>query len=376
LNKKRILIATHAPLSPEFGAGQMAMNLGKALQDKGHDVTLWSPYPMKGMTRWWQKFHSLRVMRSKFDDFLRTQNTFDVIDCYSPLLTKQASKSSPIVIARSMQPEILYMASQLHDRQSKDLKSRVLLPLNLFFMVIDLLLLFQTWIRASYILCLGSLELEWMKNWFPWWKSKLFSYNNALSATEQEILSKIRLSRQPLLTSKIRFIWIGRWVSHKGVAELVDFIMKRAAANLDDTFTIAGCGHFAEKSFPSDLLSSGRVRINPSFDRNQLYKLLAEHDVGLFTSRVEGWGLVLNEMLESGMPVFATDTGGAPDLKPSFKTMLQSFPPKLDSEIDIEHDFSGIENYYQKFSWPKIAENYIEILTSNSKLQTTDTQNH
>lgn len=41
------------------------------------------------------------------------------------------------------------------------------------------------------------------------------------------------------------------------------------------------------------------------------------YDAGLFTSEAEGWGLSLNEMLESDMPVFATEVGGVRDLRPA-----------------------------------------------------------
>ncbi|RUR86791.1 glycosyltransferase family 4 protein [Chlorogloeopsis fritschii PCC 9212] len=360
----RILIATHSPLSTEFGAGQMAINLAEAFREQGHDVTLWSPYPMPNMTRWWQGLQSLQLMRSKLDEFLESQKPFDIIDCYAPFITKKASRAG-LVVARSVQPEILYILSQINNSQETGLRKLALLPFSYLFSIAHLFLLIQAWGRAKYILCLGSLELQWMKKWFPWWRNKLTYYKNALSKTDQVELAKVRLNRKKNQKEGTRFLWIGRWVAHKGIKELVDFIVKRAASYPQDTFTIAGCGNNAEKDFPIELIQSGTVKILPSFERIQLYYLLANHDMGLFTSRVEGWGLVLNEMLESGMPVFATPAGGVLDLQQFSKDMLRKFPPPL-GQISNEQIISMcMDNYYSIFSWETIAKNYIDFIGNN-----------
>lgn len=359
----RILIATHSPLSAKFGAGQMAINLAEALRDQGHDVTLWSPHPMPNLTRWWQGFQSIQLMRSKLDDFIKTQQRFDVIDCFGVLITKRLAQSA-LVVARSVQPDILYIISGLIHPQERGLKKIIILPLNYVFALLYTILLLQGWRRSHYILCLGSLEREWMNKWFPWWRSKLIYYVNALSKADQAELANIRLNRKKYEREGIRFLWIGRWTAHKGINELVDFILQRSASHAEDTFTIAGCGTNAEKDFLPELIQSGRVKILLSFERDQLYSLLANHDVGLFTSKVEGWGLVLNEMLESGMPVFATPAGGVTDLQPFFE-ILMPFPPSVQFMPDVLRSSKDIEDYYRFCSWEKIAEIYTTKISAN-----------
>ncbi|OUL19787.1 hypothetical protein BV378_31715 [Nostoc sp. RF31YmG] len=361
----RILIATHSPISAEFGAGQMAINLAEALRGQGHDVTLWSPYPMPNLTRWWQGIQSIQLMRSKLDAFIEAQEPFDVIDCFPVLITKRVAQSA-LVVARSVQPDILYMASNLINPQERGLKKNILLPFNYLMALVNILLLLQAWKRSHHILCLGSLELEWMKKWFPWWRSKLIFYVNALSKTDQTELAKIRLHRKNYEGQGLRFLWIGRWTAHKGITELLDFIVKRAASHPQDSFTIAGCGTNPKEDFPPELIESGSLKILQSFDRSQLYSLLANHDVGLFTSKVEGWGLVLNEMLESGMPVFATSAGGVSDLQPFFE-MLMPFSPAFEFIPDMLKFSTSIEDYYRVCSWESIAEKYTkQILTQTS----------
>ncbi|MEH2385331.1 MAG: glycosyltransferase family 4 protein [Nostoc sp.] len=335
----------------------MAINLAEALRLKGHDVTLWSPHSMPNLTRWWQGLQSIQLMRSKLDAFIATQERFDIIDTSAHLITKRVAQSG-LVVARSVQPQILYILSDLKDKPETSLKEIILLPFDYLFFITVVFLLMQGWQRSKYIFCLGSLELEWMKKWFPWWRSKLIFYVNALSKADQVELTNIRLNRKKHESEGIRFLWIGRWTAHKGIHELVDFIIQRAASHPEDTFTIAGCGTNAEKDFSPELIQSGRLKILPSFERNQLYSLLANHDAGLFTSKVEGWGLVLNEMLESGMPVFAKPAGGVTDLQEFFK-ILMTFPPPPQLMLDIISSYIDVDDYYRRYSWETIAENYI-----------------
>ena len=354
----RILIVTHAPLSPEFGAGQMAINLGDALRRQGHEVTLWSPHPLPSVSRWFRNIQQLILMRKKLDQFLDTQEPFDIIDCPGVLVTKKISQSSSVLVARSVQPDILYLLSDLIISPKRVLN-------NLLYLAIHISYLTKGWARANYILCLGSLELEWMKNWFPWWEKKLLFYVNAISEYEQAEFSKIRFNRIVSIKDGVKFLWIGRWSNHKGIKKLVKFIVDRYVSHPHDTFTLAGCGNYAQKDFPDDLIKSQRLIIIPSFDRSDIISLLKDSNVGLFTSNVEGWGLSLNEMLESGMLVFATIAGGVPDLQTFCKNLL-SFPPPRKFSFEIFENLQISEHYYNSFTWNKIADKYDSEIISRS----------
>jgi glycosyltransferase involved in cell wall biosynthesis len=355
----RILVATHAPLSLEFGAGQMAINLGEAFTSQGHDVTLWSPCPLPPNN--WSVFHFLqqiRAARKKIDAFLDGKDQFDLIDCPSIYITDRVMKSGTVIISRSVQPEILYLINDFLDVTS--FTNLLKKPLHALDICCYFFYLIQGWHKVDGILCLGRLEIEWMLNKFPWLEGKLNFYPNALASNEQESLTKIRLQRQQLDQNSIDFLWIGRWASHKGNIDLINFMIERTKIRPHDSLTIAGCGHNIEKDIPSQLIESGQIKIIPTFVRQDICLLLSEHQVGLFTSKVEGWGLVLNEMLESGMTVYASPAGGVPDLQSYFPMMLRTFPPELDISI-ANHENCDWDQYYQRFSWRSIAENYLKI---------------
>ncbi len=161
----------------------------------------------------------------------------------------------------------------------------------------------------------------------------------------------------------LRFLWLGRWHPHKGTDILTKFIDKRAKQNPDDTFTIAGCGRDAVQQLPKTLIDSGRLSVVPGFPRSQLAEMLGRHDVGLFTSRTEGWGLVLMEMLEAGLTVYATGVGAVPDLKPFFPNTLRSFPPEANLILSAQR-WEQEHEYCQVFNWDTIAAHYLELVAN------------
>src|SRR5258706_12059078 len=240
----RILVVTHAPLASEFGAGQIAINLAQPLQKLGHEVVLWSPDGILPKTRWWQRN---RIISSKFKKFLANQKKFDVIDSPASFITRKVKQSSSIVIARSVQPDILYLLTVLNHEFGSIRK--ILRTCSQFVgTLVSTILILQGWHRANYIACFGSLELSWMAKWFFWWRRKLILYYGALSTEDQITLAKVRENRQEIKNQHrhIRFIWIGRWTSHKGVKNLLNFIRDRSAHFPEETYTIAGCGSNAQ----------------------------------------------------------------------------------------------------------------------------------
>ena len=280
----RILIVSHPPLATELGAAQIALRLAEALRERGHDAMAWSPEPLPPDTRWWNLW---RRQTRAAELFAAANGPFDVIDTPALSASRRLSRHGRLV-ARSVQPELRYL---LVDVRS-DLAER-LSPGSLAHAVVAVpraAAILGGWRRASRILCLGTLELEWMRRRHPRWAGKL-----------------------------------GLYV----------------------------CG------LPPEWLRSGRVRLVPSFPRTALPELLASHDAGLFTSEVEGWGLSLAEMLESGLPVYATEAGAVADLRPYFPGSLRPFPPPAEIAPAPAEDLEA-GGYYERFSWPAVARSYEE----------------
>ena len=351
---RRVLIACPAPLQPEYGAAQMALNLAGALRARGHHVDLWSPAPGP----WWSRH---RRMRHELDAYLVAHERYDVIDAPSYLVTAAAARSATVV-ARSVQPDAHYLfAEWLHElrraaRPNAGWRAVLrILARSIAYAAYDLwwiCLMLRGWMRARYVLSLGSLEHEWMRRRLPMLRAKLHWYVNALAPAEQERLREVHRTRHPR-DGSTRFLWIGRWSAHKGTERLLRFLEARAVTHPGDRVTIAGCGTIPDVD-ASRLASIPTVRVVPRFKRDALYEMLASHDAGLFTSEVEGWGLVLNEMIESGLPVYAVASGGVPDLR-RYGADIRHFPPR---DEPIAPATPPRADYFRDCSWAAIAASY------------------
>jgi glycosyltransferase involved in cell wall biosynthesis len=352
----KILVVSHPPLAPEHGAAQMALNLAAALQERGHEATPWSPEPLPPQVRWWDRWI---WQRRRLEEFLQGRS-FDVIDLPSISISPRIAAQA-LIVARSVQPELLYLRSTQRERLRLFPKAPLRITAEAATWPWVARAVRSGWHRAHLILCLGSLELAWMRERFPRLGHRLAMYVNALSAADQEALAPLRADRRPQPGPGTRFLWLGRWVAHKGIRRLVRFLAERAATHPDDTFTLAGCGSEALADCPAGLVHGGRVQAVPSFSRSELPALLARHDAGLFTSEVEGWGLSLNEMLEAGLPVYATRAGGVADLGPCVPRSLRPFPPPDEIDPVVDRDL-GATGYYERFTWPRIAAQYEETV--------------
>lgn len=353
----RILLVSHPPLEAESGAAQIALNLAAALREHGHDALAWSPEPLEPGARWWNLW--LR-RRAAIEQFAAAQGPFDVVDVPAISASSGLACQGRLVV-RSIQPELLYL---LDDLKSQFLGPRpsARAPAHALHGIAIATSILAGWRRAQVILCLGSREREWMRRRFPRWAAKLGCYVCSPSAADRAALAEARRDRGPASgRESTRWLWIGRWSSHKGTANLLAWLRERAASHPGDRLTVAGCGEGAARDWAvgwrRELLASGRVRLLPGFARGELPGLLTAHDAGLFTSLVEGWGLCLNEMLEAGLPVYATEAGATVDLRPFFPGSLRPFPPPAGPPPPADDDPQE-SGYLRRFAWPAIARSY------------------
>jgi glycosyltransferase involved in cell wall biosynthesis len=93
----------------------------------------------------------------------------------------------------------------------------------------------------------------------------------------------------------------------KGISELLEAFSRLAEGEL----YVAGDGSL--QPLVTQAVESGRVTYLGHLDRPALQRLYADSDVLVLPSRHEVWGLVINEALEHGLPVIATEAAGAVD---------------------------------------------------------------
>ena len=115
----------------------------------------------------------------------------------------------------------------------------------------------------------------------------------------------VLMKRQP--HRPVRFLYVGQLIARKGVGELLEAFSQLPEGEL----YVAGDGPL--RPLVTQAVRSGRVTYVGHVDRPALQRLYSDSDVLVLPSRYEVWGLVINEALEHGLSVIATQAVGAVD---------------------------------------------------------------
>lgn len=107
----------------------------------------------------------------------------------------------------------------------------------------------------------------------------------------------------------VKLLFVGGLSQRKGIAELFE-----AAAKFGNNVSLTVIGQKASNQCKAldDALAS--VNWIPSMPHQEILKMMREHDVFLFPSFFEGFGLVITEAMSQGTPVITTDRTAGADL--------------------------------------------------------------
>lgn len=107
-----------------------------------------------------------------------------------------------------------------------------------------------------------------------------------------------------------RFLFCGSWDAMKGVHYLAKGFELFRAQGGSAILTVVGGGHPASiirKSFDESVHAF--VHVVDRVDEDELMRIYRTHDVLLFTSTYEGFGMVVPEAMSQGLPVIGTSEG-------------------------------------------------------------------
>lgn len=107
----------------------------------------------------------------------------------------------------------------------------------------------------------------------------------------------------------VKLLFVGGLSQRKGIAELFE-----AAAKFGNHVSLTVIGQKASNQCRA--LDDALATVNwiPSLPHNEILKMMREHDVLLFPSFFEGFGLVITEAMSQGTPVITTDRTAGGDL--------------------------------------------------------------
>lgn len=108
---------------------------------------------------------------------------------------------------------------------------------------------------------------------------------------------------------KIKVLFVGGLSQRKGLSYFFDAIK---GLEKDIEATVVGRGNINECQALKYALST--VNYIPSLPHDEILKLMSEHDLFIFPSLFEGFGLVITEAMSQGTPVITTDRTCGPDI--------------------------------------------------------------
>lgn len=110
-------------------------------------------------------------------------------------------------------------------------------------------------------------------------------------------------------STPLRLLFVGGLSQRKGIADLF-----AAVEAIGSKIELTVVGHKATDNCPALDAALAKHRWIPSLPHAGILKLMREHDVLVFPSLFEGFGLVITEAMSQGTPVITTDRTAGPDL--------------------------------------------------------------
>jgi len=110
-------------------------------------------------------------------------------------------------------------------------------------------------------------------------------------------------------TRPLKLLFVGGLSQRKGIADVF-----AVADRLQPHVELTVVGHKPAVDCPELARALRRHRWIPSLPHGEILKLMHSHDLLLFPSLFEGFGLVITEAMSQGTPVITTDRTAGPDL--------------------------------------------------------------
>lgn len=107
----------------------------------------------------------------------------------------------------------------------------------------------------------------------------------------------------------LKLLFVGGLSQRKGIADVFAAVEK-----LKSHVSLTVVGHKASNQCPALDQSLAKHKWIPSLPHEEILKIMNQHDVLLFPSLFEGFGMVITEAMSQGTPVITTERTAGPDL--------------------------------------------------------------
>lgn len=373
----KILLTIHHELDPNLGAPGVTWRIGQEYKKLGHEVSYFSfddlpkflPSIVKAML--FPEFVAYRVA------VLANQDKVDILDAstgdawlwarLSKLLPKKrTSKTTPLIVTRSHGLEHTVHLQLLEEVRLGNMKLSWKYPFYhgsfRLWEVADSLRL------ADLALLLNDYDLNYSVDQLEVDRDRAYIVKNGVLDT----LLNLPVP-EPLNDEIIRIAHIGSYIPRKGIhysVPALDSLLK-SFPQMEVSFlgTMAPREDVIANFDPSVV---DRIQVIPTYQNNELPRLLAGHSIHLFPSLSEGFGLAVVEAMACGLVPIVTSIPGPTEIVTNdFDALV--IPPRDSSAIenavkkligDREYMNRLRINAYntaQKYSWASIAKTNLDL---------------
>lgn len=182
----------------------------------------------------------------------------------------------------------------------------------------------------------------------------------------------------------VRFLFVGRFAFNKGIDLLMQAARRLADEGAPASFELVGGGplldHYRTAGLPPRVELLGRV------DDDRLFALYADRDCLVLPTRFEGMPTVVLEAMARGCPVIVSDVGATADLVRDGRSGYLLPPGDADALYRGLRRFIGLRHGERqamglagralaesRFSWPRVAEEYVGLFRRLAGVQDAET---
>lgn len=306
--------------------GRVMHSTADELRRMGHtvDFLFSADVPRRPMGRGDRFVFPIALVRA-VRERIRHQGRYDIVEIHEPSAAwychlRRSDKTLPP--AAVMSHGLEQAQWQLRLRLSKELgqkislKSRMLVPLTLLSQA-------RYGLRhCQQVMCLNSFDERYLKHVLSLPATQITRVQNGVD-------DKFFVARNAADDCR-KLLFVGSWLEKKGIRLLILAFTELKGRHQGLELSLLGTGVAKEEvlaSFPAHLHTS--IHVREHVDDAQLLAAYASHNIFLFPTYFEPWGLVLTEAAATGMAIVTTGVCGPGDFFTNGRNALLVQPNDL-----------------------------------------------
>lgn len=364
----RVLIALNVPKRREGGAAGIAYGIGRGLEQFGHSVEYIFGGDLPSSPHIPARFRELEFAFQLARHIARDPDRYSVVNLHAPHGCIYGPLHRILPSLREKGPAYVMTIHGLEERRIHGMgreakKGRAFnfsLRNRAWHRLYHLPRYYLSIKTADHALCYGR----------ETWTLLQLKYSldsDQVSYAPNGVDGRFFVSRNNFGSSGARLLYAGTFLDQRGIFYLREALHSLSKRLPGLRLTIAGCGSSADEVlafFGPDLRPFLDVRTMVPHD--EMPELLAQNDIFVFPSIMEGTPLAVQEAMASGMAVVTTETCGMVDLieddfngilvPPANSNALEEAIVKLTENPDLRERLGrAAQDTMRRFTWARTA---------------------